>query len=894
MHLRQKLRFGFGWRTTICILVFAWTMNAVGLFTAIDQTFHDCCQRISAKPYNDSGVLLVHAPDSYFQNDRKNLLLLLKQLNSCDPKVIGIVNAGDTYSQNVEDASAQNRQFLNELQQQPFAGKLVIGCTADSQSQVSLQQSKPIKSGFVDLDLLHQSIYRQSQAKILADGKSIYSFEAQMARAMLPSDKLIPIGKFGIRFGSANRGLPQVKVDELMSGNLVSELVTGKAVLIARQQRSTFGVFTPLSAATFTNQATSTQRMSRLELRGNIVETLLRQNQIQKSSWIFNLILLTLLSVLFCQLARQTSRERWLSVFAGSTLLGVLLAIGSFFFTATTLPVTAMVAICLLAFGTVLFQRFGKQFQSLHHLNLMIGVKERGAKEISDETTWSQVADAAYQLFYPKRMILFKLDDGATHLEVIQMVNCDQQHLHEQRRDIQRSPFREAFENSEPMRNHGYNFFKPGLDANGVEYAVPLMAVSKPIGMIFIELESAHAENWTDLPNFLQQFAEDMSMFVANRRIKLQKHHQQSNWLSRLRTTPEQGAYDQLQKLKTIENDLFQSVQNAFRRTESPAAVYDAFGNMLQCNDNFMYLLQKQHVSADISCVELLSAISNESQFECRALLRQSLHGGKSVDIHLSPDGQHKFARRLLLKPVSLDSDSQGVVVEVCNNQDFSEIDVCRSQINQALIVKTKRRIDLLQVQLGNLSSAETASSQELQALNDTVQSTANLVGSLMKEAGCPDDRPQASEFNIGAVLDAALDRVKRKAAMPVTFDCNIDSQASVLAKSLPELLELLETVCQSIVASAADEQLEIQINCEQAAGVTALQFQNEQVWLEPATKDDLNRFNESLQSWDARLKIDESGHNGTVIEIVFNGLSSSFTNEESDSHLRRGAVNDV
>ena len=383
-------------------------------------------------------------------------------------------------------------------------------------------------------------------------------------------------------------------------------------------------------------------------------------------------------------------------------------------------------------------------------------------------------------------------------------------------------------------------------------------------------------------------------MFVANRRIKLQKHQQQSSWSSRLRTTPEQGVYDQLQKLKTIENDLFQSVQNAFRRTESPAAVYDAFGKMLQCNDNFMQLLQKQHVSADVSCVELLSAISDESQFECRALLRQSLHCGKSVDIHLAPDGQHEFARRLLLKPVSLDSDSRGVVVEVCSNQDFAEIDVCRSQNNQSLIVKTKKQIDLLQSQLDQLRTADVVDGQKIQAIDDTVQSAVQLVDSLMKESGCPDDRPQASEFNVGAVLKAALDRVKRKATMPVTFDCNVDAGANVLANSMPELMGLFEAVCQSMVASAADEEIEIKINCDQAAGVTALQFQNEQVWLEPATKDDLNRFNESLQAWGARLTIAEEGHNGTTIEIVFNGLLSCDANGESESHLEEGAASDV
>ena len=899
MHLRQKLRFGFGWRTTICILVIAWIMNAAGLFTTIDQSFHDSCQRLTAKPYIESGVLLVHTPESYFQNDPKKLVKLLKQLNSCGPKVIGIVDAEDVYSQNSDGARALNRQLFSDLQQQPFADKLVVGCSGDSLFQESLPNLSPIKTGFVNLDLLNQSIYRQSQAKILTNGKSLYSFEAQVARAMLPSDRLIPAGKFGIRFGAASRGLPQVNAEELLSGNLVSELVTGKAILIARQQRSTFGVFTPLTSSAFANQQTSAQRMSRLELRGNIVETLLRQNQIRESSWICNLILFVLLSVLFCQLARQAPREHWVSVFAGSALLSVLLAIGSFLFCGTTLPVTAMVGLSLLAFGTVLFQRFGKQFQSLRHLNLMIGVKEHGEKEISDETTWSQVADAAYQLFYPKRMILFKLDDGATHLEIMQMVNCDQQDINEQRRDVQRSPFREAFENAEPSRNNGFEFFKCESGSSGVEYAVPLIAVSKPIGMIFIELEPVQAENWSDLPNFLRQFAEDMSMVVANRRMKLQKHLERSKWSTRLRTTPEQGVYDRLQKLKTSENDLFQSVQNAFRLTESPAAVYDAFGKMLQCNDNFMQLLQRQQVSADISCVELLSAISDESQFECRALLRQSLHCGKSVDFHLSPDGENEFARRLLLKPVSLDSDSRGVVVEVCNNQDFAEIDACRAKNNQSLIVKTKKQIDLLQSQIEKLgeqlSATDFAQPQKIQAIGDTVQSAALLVGSLMNEAGCPDQRLQTSEFNVGVVLNAALERVKRKAALPVNCDCNIDAEASVLASSMPELMELFETVCESMVASAADEELEIRINCEQVAGVTSLQFQNDQLWLEPAVKDNLNRFNQSLQSWDARLTITEAGHSGTTIEIVFNnGPSRIFANEDADSHLGKGVASNV
>ena len=878
MRLKQRLRIGFGWYTTICILIFAWILNALGAFENTDSSFYDACQRITAKPCNDSHVLLIETPSSYFQNDRvdpNSLNSLLQQLAKHEPRVIGVVIGEGLHS-------------LNPLGQNANIPKIILGkplhTLVDESNDVNLKQANTFTTGYSDLRLHNQAVYRTSQTKVQRQGKEFHSFETQLVKEMVAAENLIPQHDFNIRFGKSSNGLPTLKVSELLDGNLIPGLVKNKAVIIAPESTKDVSFVTPLTA--------DGGLMSSTELRGNIVETLVRQNSFRESSTAVNIIVLSFLTVLFCQIARQMSSRRWIAALVALAIVSIGIAICSFYLASTMLPISAILTCLALAFFVTLLQRFNKQSEALHHVYLMTKVKKDSGEVLSEEDVWKRVADAAHQLFYAQRMALMQLDDGATHVRLIETINCDESHISERRRDILREPLRDALEKAEPVEVVGRSLFTAVEGAPGVDYLVPLGTVAKPLGIIFLSLSKRKVQGWKNLPELLSQFSSNMTQFIGENRAQETEKHEREQLLSRLSTTPDQSFYDELQRLKFIENEQTHASQNIFRQTETPAAVYDIFGHVVTSNDRFNELVQAAEISADATCIDALSKLSEQSVAECRGMLRQLVSSQKPIDMLVLPSGQRHFSRRILLKPVQLSSDSsgdkQGLILEVADDLRFQEVTQCQRQNDQQLFKNTKQQLEFLKLLLAQQASQSELDSAATRLMEQTLQTTIDNVMSLsnFNDAG---EQAHLQVVDLQIVIDAVVARFHFHATTtPIEFKIELAKDSIVKIGSLQSLMFLVESICDALIGSSLEDEIQLQITTEKVGEQTLLEFQIEDGWLDASGVDTLNQFASTLDTWGARLSIEKGTSGGTRVELL---LTSSHLDDLIVEGERIGSI---
>lgn len=891
----QALRFSeYGILFTLVVFACAYLLQLAGAFKASDQAIGDLCTQLDQSEDGRKPILLVYADPELLTNSNSRLSELLQSIQQARPAQIGIVAESQLpHSTTIKELSASNQ--------------LVVGRYAP---QIHTNADLGLTQGFIDLSLNGQSIYREHQTTRCFDGSPLPSFETQIVSRISSQRKNLPRGRFGISYSGGNNSLPHVSANDFLSGKVISEMVKDQVVLIGQRMDPTYGIVTPTTRGS--------QRMTRLELHGHILNTLLRGDFQTKASPILTGILLALLALIVCQIARQVSTT-WLPqtffVCAALILLGSLVNQS---YNSIQVPTSAMLFCLTLGFATASLRRFRILQVAAKYWRLMMDLEQKESNS-KPEKSWELLTDAVSQMFCPSRMVLMELKPNETHLKIVSSIHCDANDIFEKRRDAQRSPYRNAIEAERPIAGGVRYFFEQNSMHDEVEFMVPLIFSAQVLGFMVISMERSALENWKDFENFLTQFANDMSMVLADQRTSEQSNSYGSLGLPRLRSLPEENTLAKIQSEKLEQQNRVQRLNSAFERSESASAICDIFGRILQANSRLVQLLHDlQVVTGESSCVEMISRLTARPIGDCQRMFLQAIMNNRTNQIGIPPTVDRPYPCIMFVKPLmcktqqsSGDINYRRVVIEIIEGRAFENITKWQQRLSQDISETADRQMERLQTQLQRLQTQSqelSASKTTIQSLGDSMDELRNTLSrfQIVTQNHLTEQPKNCFPVNALEIYQSAFEnhqQLLESRGIEVVHDFDQDN---CLGMANPFLLEktfaaILDLIAQNafdrsqmfVSATVIDDKTHFQfrnrgggtplqglrkslIHVEDSGNDTTSQLEQTNVFAQEQL-DRLNEIREWLETWDGSLRIANMADYSLNIELTLTSASNGY-----------------
>ncbi|MGB7342999.1 MAG: CHASE2 domain-containing protein [Pirellulaceae bacterium] len=822
----------YGVVMTLVIVLSVWTVNSLGLFRFADDCLSDLTSAFSARSYAPDNMLLVYAPAALLASDDE-LARLVDRISEHQPCKIAIV-------------SPVSRSQSDLLKRLACADNLIVGYKndhADSTTQANADQLAPLSAGYLDLLLDGQAVYRNhrlGQTKLNRDDefKTQWSIEAVVASQVAneasghQSFQSIPRKPVGIRFFGGVSGLPNVSSQELLAGDVIPEMVSNRIVLIGPQPIAELGFVTPTTRGA--------DRMSQLELHGNILQTLLQDN------YIVSLSDLGVLGVIFCvpmicvhcfrNLANRWMIRSWLALLLFvCTFSWVVLSLWS-----VRLPVTAMLTAVAMSFVSVLYLRFRVLRELVDSWRMLRSTTQRIKSSTTKVDRWEAMADSVQEVFDPLRIVLMKLNAGSTHLEITQLRGCQSEDIREKRRDVHRFPFSAAIDQNYPTQVDDRQFLNEQMEIDGREFMVPLVMVSEVIGFMVIEMDAAVLERWSDFESCLARYSNDMAIFLAGKDDDESIIDDGETKGTSSLALPERAIAASLIKDEIQHRSYSKMLAGAIESAETAIAIGDVFGQLVTVNEKMIMLLQRDDLSTqDTSCVELLSKLTQRQESECRKLFRRCIIEDRAEQIVLASKSAEESSSVLFVRPLVNEAtgqergmDSRFVAIEIVSGEAFDAINHWQRQFLSAQSQQIDRQMQLLLQIAGDLEIVKRDGGSNTDPYVAMARDVLNTVNECRAATGNNLTDSPADYFLLDTrpILDAAIrdseDELTRHGVTIRHLSSNSsDSMRPANAAANPFLLEQVFTTIIDCLVADCDEQTELIVQCDKDKESVKYQF---------------------------------------------------------------------
>ena len=727
MKLAQFHRSNFGLATAFYVLVALAVANGFHWFRSTDNLLRDSCLWLTPSSQYEDQILLVYADPEILESASPQLISLVREIEKQSPKKIAI------------EATGPISKF-ESLNRSPRASSLTIGFPLDKLTEVkSGKRRNTFTTGFVDLHHCSQPIYRNAIVSTERARRKLNSFEFEIVKSVSPLSDNLPATTFGIRYAGGPNTIANIEAETLLNGNMLRELIKDKIVLIGPNFPRRFHMLTPTTS--------DDSRMSRLEIRGNIVASLLNENYSIDAAAIPSLILLAFITLISFHVARQTTKH-WLptAIFANVILTLGLFAV-CFWLTSVWLPATALVLAGFVSMIVAILDRFAKLEDYVQFWKLRSTTREAHTKSRFQDDAWKAIGDVTYQMFQPTRVVMMELLPNATHLKRVRSIGCDYSQISEMRLDYKRSPYWEPIQNKQPMQSLHRSFFTTNPGVREVEYILPLVHGMNTYGVIAIAVDAAGLEKWHDFDSFLSRFCTEMSQLIAGSHQAASNDSQRMNLINRCSTMPEERAFVEIQNNSQLQDDLVERVDIAFDCSESAMATFDIYGHIIRRNSNLNRLLQKAELSGSGSkCVDIISAISGQSLSKARKVFRDAILFNKSERFLVADSALRDAPMMMYIKPMQLQEDesrtsieTHGLLLEIVDGRVFQELRQWNHELSTSLVPDVLEKATKLEHTTSKIRSEPPAENHELNDLFGSVGETVAEIVSVLES--CEDLR---------------------------------------------------------------------------------------------------------------------------------------------------------
>ena len=455
-----------------------------------------------------------------------------------------------------------------------------------------------------------------------------------------------------LNFAFLQNGLPAVHQRQVVSGEVIPQLVRGKVVLLGpADQLSSPGYQVPGAASP----------LSSMEIQGLAWATIANDAELRFSNpvWVALIIGLVFLVNLFV--------FQWLSAIHGALYsLVAIVCFGlsgwwllqSFWVVPPVIDFSAAQLVCLL------FVYQARRHAEAKTLTTMLGsthsaLFERYVPEAfnDSESPWPKLVVFINQQLNLSRTILLDRVAGDHRVREIQALNCSIDDIAEQRRDYERTPYSDAL-----LRRGPLQLRRPFLERTGeqeLEFLTPLIYAGEVLG--FWALSVVPDESWSQeaFESNIASFANQISELLYHRQ-QLERERARQRRLGRRILALDVGGtpHEQLRSAQELLSNRLLSLEAMFDNLDTGAIMYDLFGQVLQVNARALEIAGEANLSVyRMTALDFLCGLCELTQDDARRQLRHATLKRAPVRLPVkSINGYQGLI--LLIRPISEHSDS--------------------------------------------------------------------------------------------------------------------------------------------------------------------------------------------------------------------------------------------
>ncbi|MFK5952161.1 MAG: CHASE2 domain-containing protein [Desulfobacterium sp.] len=508
-------------------------------------------------------------------------------------------------------------------------------------------QGKQLIMAPYDIPPDHYGVHRLAKTYFNINNQKTPCF-LMVAAAKRGQQELPVEDMFSVNFVGAAAILPNIDFKKTLSGNVITELIQDRSVIIGlKKMANSPGFQTPIHSGD--------RSISLVEYHGYTLDTLMEQKAI---AWPRPLVVLLFIIVVTI-----------FGLTAYSLLSGTMaLVITSLFFVISF--VLSWVTLSYAQFWPPLFEIIVTEGIVLNFIFLraylsktaflkeMILTRSSQMQErflptgfYASKDYWASVINMVNQTLNLERVIFLEKVRNDHRVQEIIALNTSINDIEEKRRDYERTPYSTAIEENRPIQIKSY--FKTVREGDE-QYLVPLIFEGQIQGFWAFVIASGNAVEINTLLPTIQRFALEIGE-ILHKRIK---------W--RIARAGQKRVVKKILRLQAKEN-LYQEVRNTirmlgrrlsvldlvFNALESAIVLYDIFGQVTHVNKGMIHILKTMNITTPfrMSALDLAVKLTNHTIEEMRNLLSQIILNHDSVNLQVNIS-DHKKAYMLTIRPL--------------------------------------------------------------------------------------------------------------------------------------------------------------------------------------------------------------------------------------------------
>ena len=464
----------------ISIVILLWTAHFFSFFSLSNGFNYDVLMRSYSSTGASEQLIVIEMDSSYAERGDEVWLTLLKQLLAYDVKQIAFTILP-------EQVTEQFYQLAVD------SGKTVFGVHVVKNSEGSghvvsqfpkAAADKKIVYGLISTVPSQHGVVREQHSVIKANGLSFPGFEKRVAEEVLDATEQLPETDFRVNFIGNQDRIPRIRIQRVLSGGLISELVSGRTVLVGVNGHETLSqYYTPVS--------TDRQLTSEVMFHAFALDTLLSARQISVfPSWALLVLILSITgaSLFLCQwLTFQMS----LAVSVVATIIFVVVGWFTLHVFYIWIPLVELLLAQWLSFSLVWRYRVTQENERVDQMLLGLSAKLREkvmpVSFYNSEEPWEQLIAMINQSLHLNRLIFLERVPGDHRLKEIKAFKCSIDDIHEMRRDYERTPYSTAISENKPILLD--RAYLKEVETEEKQYLAPLIFAGEVLGFWVFTVE---------------------------------------------------------------------------------------------------------------------------------------------------------------------------------------------------------------------------------------------------------------------------------------------------------------------------------------------------------------------------------------------------------------------
>jgi CHASE2 domain-containing sensor protein len=622
-----------------------WSLSLTGVFDFPNDVLYDTFVKLHPEARHGSQkVMLMEVSYDQQHSGEKEWITLLDHLHNAGASQIIFSFFPPTASEKFYDKAAAMGNVIFGRQQHREEEQ-----TGGEQFEAipTQAQGKQIIMAPYDIPPDHYGVHRLGKAYFNVNNQRIPCF-IMVAAARRGQNELPVEDMFSVNFMGAAATLPNIDFEKILSGNVITELIHDRSVIIGlRKMANSPGFQTPIHSGN--------RSISLVEYHGYTLDTLMGQKSIICPRPL--VILLFIIMVTILGLTTYTLLSGTMAMIF--TALFFLISFVLSWFTLSYALFWPPLFEIIVTEGIVLNFIFLRAYLSKTEiLKEMILTRSSQMKErflptgfYASKDYWASVINMVNQTLNLERAIFLEKVRNDHRIREIIALNTSINDIKERRRDYERTPYSTAIEENRPIKIKSY--FKTAREADE-QYIVPLIFEGQIQGFWAFVISSSNTVEINTLLPTIQRFALEIGEILYKRvKWRIARAGQRKVVNKVLRLEAKENLYQEVTNTIRMLGRRLSVLNLVFNALESAIVLYDIFGQVTHVNKGMIHILKKINIAAPfkMSALDLAIKLTNHTVEDMRNLLSQIILNHDSINLPVNIS-DHKKAYMLTIRPL--------------------------------------------------------------------------------------------------------------------------------------------------------------------------------------------------------------------------------------------------